>query len=124
MLPLVLQAPERLWWLLLLPVLFWLAMPPRPRTVVWTAHLPQWVLAQKTLRRRPPRLRGLRFLLLALACVAAVLAHAGLGLRGTPGPQRPRGWWKYSVRRSASSTMVTACSTPGGIHSAREGGTM
>lgn len=88
MLPLVLQAPERLWWLLLLPVLFWLAMPPRPRTVVWTAHLPQWVLAQQTLRRRPPRLRGLRFLLLALACVAAVLAHAGLGLRGTPGPQR------------------------------------
>lgn len=88
MFPLALQTPERLWWLLLLPVLFWLAMPPRPRTVVWTAHLPQWALAQKALRRRPPRLRGLRFVLLALACLAAVLAHAGLVQPGTEGPQR------------------------------------
>jgi hypothetical protein len=87
-LPLAFEVPERLWWLLLLPVLFWLAMPPRPRAVVWTAHLPQWALAQKALRRRPPRLRGLRFVLLAVACVTAVFAHAGLVQRGVPGPQR------------------------------------
>lgn len=77
-----------LWWLLVLPLLFWLALPPRPRQRAWTAHLVQWRLAQKALRQKPPRLSGLRFLLLALACTAAVLAHAGPVLAGTPGPTR------------------------------------
>ncbi|HZN38872.1 MAG TPA: hypothetical protein VFD82_08715 [Planctomycetota bacterium] len=77
-----------LWWLLVLPLLFWLALPPRPRQQAWTAHLVQWRLAQKALRQKPPRLSGLRFLLLALACLAAVVAHAGPVLAGTPGPTR------------------------------------
>ena len=88
MFPVTFQHPEHLWWLLLLPVLFLLAMPPQPRTVLWTAHLPQWVAAQKVLRRRPPRLRGLRFLLLAIACIAAAGALAEPRLPGQPGPTR------------------------------------
>ncbi|HEX6810918.1 MAG TPA: VWA domain-containing protein [Planctomycetota bacterium] len=77
-----------LWWLLLLPLLYWLALPPRPRQQAWTAHLVQWQLAQRALRQKPPRLSGLRFLLLALACAAAVMAHAGPVWLGTPGPTR------------------------------------
>ncbi len=88
MFPVTFLHPEHLWWLLLLPVLFLLAMPPQPHTVLWTAHLPQWVAAQKLLRRRPPRLRGLRFLLLALACIAAAAALAEPRLPGEPGPTR------------------------------------
>ncbi len=83
-----LAQPEHLWWLLVLPLLFWLSLPPRPRQQVWTAHLVQWRLAQAALRRRPPRLLGVRFLLLALACMGAVVAHAGPVLPGQPGPDR------------------------------------
>ncbi len=85
---LTLAEPQRLWWLLLLPVLFWLALPPRPRRQHWTAHLVQWQLAQAALRRRPPRLHGVRFLLLAIAAAAAVLAHAGPSWRRGPGATR------------------------------------
>lgn len=80
--------PANLWWLLVLPVLLWLALPPRPRAVALTAHLPEWLLAHAALRRRPPRLRGLRFVLLACACIAAVLAMAGPRLPGSPGARR------------------------------------
>jgi hypothetical protein len=81
--------PLHLWWLLLLPVLLWLALPPKPRRQVFTAHLAQWQAAHAALKRRPPRLAGLRFLLLALAAIAAVAAHAGPGWRtGEVGPHR------------------------------------
>lgn len=86
--PPFLNAPERLWWLLLLPVLYWLALPPRPQRQTLTAHLPQWLLAQARLRRRPPRFRRWRFVLLALAVVGAVLAAAGPALPGAAGPTR------------------------------------
>lgn len=89
MFPLTFDAPERWWWLLgLLPVLLWLSLPPQPRIVVWTAHLPQWLAAQRRLRRRSPRLRGLQFVLLALAATAAVGAWASPVLPGRPGPTR------------------------------------
>ena len=80
--------PDRLWWLLLLPLLWFLALPPRPRRVVLTAHLPQWLAAMLRQRRRPPRFRRWRFLLLVLATIAAVLAHAGLQARALPGKTR------------------------------------
>ena len=80
--------PHHLWWLLALPVLFWLALPPRPRQIMWTAHLAQWRLAHAALKRRPPRLSGPRFVLLALACIAAVVAHAGPVWTGSGGPRR------------------------------------
>ncbi len=80
--------PQHLWWLLLLPVLYWLALPPRPRRQLWTAHLPQWQQAHAALRRRPPRLSGVRLLLLALAAATAALAHARPVWRGEPGPDR------------------------------------
>ena len=47
--------PERLWWLLLLPVLYFLARPPFPRRVVSTPHMVQWTRAQERLGRRPVR---------------------------------------------------------------------
>lgn len=80
--------PWRFGWLLLLPLLWWLALPPRPRRQQWTAHLPQWQAAQRALRRKPPRLSGLRFLLLALAATAAVAAHAAPRWRAGDGPDR------------------------------------
>ncbi|HEX5050203.1 MAG TPA: BatA domain-containing protein [Planctomycetota bacterium] len=81
-------APWHLGWLALLPVLYWLALPPRPRQQAWTAHLAQWQMAHAALRRRPPRLSGLRYVLLALACTAAVCAYASPLWRGEPGPRR------------------------------------
>jgi hypothetical protein len=42
-----LTAPQQLWWLLaVLPLLFWLAQPPRPRRLHLTPHRAQWLLAQ------------------------------------------------------------------------------
>lgn len=89
MFPVTFARPDLLWWLgLVLPVLFLLALPPQPRTVVWTAHLPQWLAAQRLLKRRPPRLHGVRFLLLAIAAIASVAALAGPRQPGQPGPRR------------------------------------
>ena len=82
---LVLDQPERLLWLLLLPVLYLLARPPRPRRALLTAHLRQWLQARARLQRRPLRFRRLRFLLLVLAFVAMVLAHGGSRVGGRPG---------------------------------------
>lgn len=83
-----LEHPEFLWALLALPLLWWLSRPPTPRKRVLTAHLQQWQLAMRALRRRPPRGSLLRFLLLAVAVAAAAFAAAGPVLPGTPGPDR------------------------------------
>jgi hypothetical protein len=91
--------PERLWWLLLLPVLWLLAQPPRPRRQLVTAHLAQWLAAQAALRRRPVRFRALRFLLLALAFALCALAHAGPRGAGRDGPL------KLAVLLDASASM-------------------
>ncbi len=80
--------PERLVWLLLLPVLWWLARPPAPRAVLWTPHFAQWQQALARLGRTAPRRRGLPFVLLALAATAAVLALAEPVLPNRPGPLR------------------------------------
>lgn len=80
--------PEFLWALLALPMLWWLSRPPRPQKQLLTAHLQQWQLAMKSLRRRPPRGSLLRFLLLSVAVAMAALAAAGPVLPGTPGPDR------------------------------------
>lgn len=107
MFPLTLTRPE---WLLVLPpvllLLFWLALPPRPRAVLWTAHLPQWLLAMAAARRRPPRLLGLPFLLLAIAAAGACLAIAGPRWGGREGPER------LCVLLDASASM--AARTAGG----------
>lgn len=80
--------PERLFWLLLVPVVWWLAQPPRPRLAVLTAHLRQWLAARDALRRRPVRRRRLRTWLLLAAVALAVLGHSELRLRGSEGPDR------------------------------------
>lgn len=80
--------PARLWWLLLLPVLYLLARPPFPRRVVDTAHMAQWLRAQQRLGRRRVRFRRLRFLLMVLAFTLSVVAFAGPRSRGAPGPTR------------------------------------
>jgi len=71
-----LTEPQYLWALLLLPLLWWLSQPPKPRKQVVSAHLAQWQLAMRALRRKPPRGSWLRFALLALALIAACIAAA------------------------------------------------
>ncbi len=84
-----LGAPTQLWWLAaVLPLLWWLAQPPKPKQVHWTAHLPQWLRAEALVRRRPPRFRALRWLLLTLAAVMVVVASAAPTARGHAGPDR------------------------------------
>ena len=86
---LTLVHPERWWWLLLLlPLLLVLALPPRPRRVALTAHLPQWRLALEGLRRKPPRTFSWRTLLLLFAGACAASAALGCAIAGTPGPTR------------------------------------
>lgn len=82
-----LEQPLRLLWLLLLPLLYLLARPPRPRNALLTAHLRQWLEARARLQRRPLRFRRLRFLLLVLAFLALVLAHAGSHIGSRPGAE-------------------------------------
>lgn len=93
---------ERLWWLLLVPLLVWLALPPRPRQVAWTPHFDAVERALAARRLRPPRRSNLRLLLLLLACGAVVCAYAGLGRPAVPGPQR------LVVLLDASSSMAAA----------------
>jgi hypothetical protein len=84
-----LTAPQQLWWLLaVLPLLFWLAQPPRPRRMHLTSHRAQWLLAQASLRRRPPRFRALRWLLLSMAAGAVAFAQAAPRSAGRSGPER------------------------------------
>ena len=83
-----LAAPSALLLLLAVPVLWWLSLPPRPHAARWTPHLAQVERALAALRRRPPRLSRLRFLLLALAVAAAALAAARPQWRGESGAER------------------------------------
>jgi hypothetical protein len=82
-----LNRPLALLSLALLPLLWWLARPPRPRRVVQTAHLTQWRAALLRLHRRDVRFRRLRFWLLVAAYAATVLATAEPELGATPGPR-------------------------------------
>ncbi|MDA0934124.1 MAG: BatA domain-containing protein [Planctomycetota bacterium] len=69
----------------LIPLLYWLAIPPRPRRSASTAHLPLWEVALQRLRRQPERFRHLRFWLLVLALSSVGFAAAGPVLRGRAG---------------------------------------
>lgn len=82
-----LTRPTALLLLGLIPLLWWLAIPPRPRRVMATAHLPLWEEALRRLRRESERFRPLRFWLLAGALAAAAIGAAGPILRGRPGPR-------------------------------------
>jgi hypothetical protein len=109
-------APEWLLAALVLPLLWWLSMPPRPRQQQWTPHLLQWQQALHALRRRPPRFATLRFLLLALAAAALVLAMAAPQRPGTPGAERLVVLLDGSASmaahdRSGESAWQRACST-------------
>lgn len=83
-----LASPQFLWAALLVPILWWLSQPPRPRRLLLTPHLAQWQQALHALRRRPPRGSAVRFVLLALATIAAAIAAARPFARGRPGPHR------------------------------------
>ncbi len=72
---------------MLLPVLYWLSLPPRPRKRVTTAHMLQWQAAVRRLGRRPVRLRKLRFWLLVLALIAVVGAMSGPTVGAVEGPR-------------------------------------
>lgn len=95
-----LTEPQFLWALLLLPVLWWLSQPPKPRRQVVSAHLAQWQLAMRALRRRPPRGSWLRFALLALAAIGATIAAARPFVPATDGPG------KLVVLLDASASMA------------------
>ena len=47
-LPSLNAAPQLLWLCLVWPLLWWLAQPPRPRRVLFSAHRTQWLLAQRS----------------------------------------------------------------------------
>jgi hypothetical protein len=79
--------PEHLLWLLLLPILYLLARPVRPKRTETTPHLAQWRRALARIGRRPVRLRWLRLLLLVVAFLAGVLALTGPTLGGRAGPR-------------------------------------
>ena len=99
--------PMQLAWLaLLLPLLWWLAQPPKPKQVHWTAHLPQWLRAEATIRRRPPRFRAVRWLLLALAVTAVVCAKAAPVAQGRSGPDRKS--TRLNSRHSSVSRMPSS----------------
>ena len=84
-----LSEPLALLWLVpLLPLLWWLAQPPRPKQIVVTAHHAQWLRALASLRRRPPRMSTWRLLLLLLAVLAIGVAAAGPVTSAVVGPDR------------------------------------
>ena len=82
-----LTSPQHLWALLLLPVIYWLARPVRPRRTLATPHLRQWQRAMQRVGRRPLRFRWLRFWLMVAAFVCAVVAFAGPTIGGRDGPR-------------------------------------
>ena len=101
--------PEWLWSLVvLLPLLWWLARPPRPRRQMLTAHREQWLRALGALRRRPPRLRPLRLWLLAVAVVAIAFAAAAPKVAAGPGPDRLLVLLDASASMAARSGDATA----------------
>jgi len=110
--PPTLTHPERLWVLLLLPLLWWLLQPLRPRVVLLTAHLRQWLLAQARLRRRPIRRHWPRLLLLLLAFCAGVLAMAGPTSAGRTGAHR------LMVLLDGSASMAAAAPDGSPFHKA------
>lgn len=81
-----LTRPLALALLALIPLLWWLAIPPQPRVSSSTAHLPLWEVALRRLGRRSERFRRLRFWLLALAWSLVSTAAAGPFLPGRVGP--------------------------------------
>ncbi|MEY4674930.1 MAG: hypothetical protein RL148_2714 [Planctomycetota bacterium] len=83
-----LSEPQRLWLLLLLPLVWLLALPPRPVRVLLTAHMQQWLLARETLNRSAPRVRPLRLLLLLAALTCCIVAHADPHSSGSTGADR------------------------------------
>ena len=95
-----LASPQFLWGLLALPVLWWLSQPPKPRHSVLTAHMQQWQMAMRALRRRPPRGSWLRFALLALAAVGATIAACQPFIKASDGAKR------LVVLLDASSSMA------------------
>lgn len=83
----VLTQPERLYWLFLIPLLWLLSRPLRPRHSELTAHLAQWMGAYARVHRALPKFRWPRFILLVTAFVGAVLAWSGprYGVQQGPG---------------------------------------
>ncbi len=80
--------PHRLWWLAaVLPLLWWLSRPVRPRRQVATAHMAQWLRARAGLRRRRVRFPWLRFLLAVAAAIALALAFCEPRRGARPGPR-------------------------------------
>lgn len=79
---------DRLWLLVVVPLLWWLARPPRPRQEVATPHLAQWRAALARARRAPVRFRRLRFVLLVLAVCALIFASTDPRLGARQGPNR------------------------------------
>lgn len=84
----LLAAQQLLWLAVVVPLMWWWSLPPRPVQVQWTAHLVQVERALAALRRRPPRLARWRFVLLVLAAVATALAAARPVWHGTDGAAR------------------------------------
>lgn len=100
--------PERLWWLLVLPLLVWWSLPPRPRHVHWTPH---WAVVQRamaSLQRRPPRRNWFRLWWLLAAAAAAVLACAGPQQAAVPLPAR------LVVLLDGSQSMAASAASPAG----------
>ena len=71
-----------------IPVLWWLARPPRPRRRIATAHMAQWASALARLRRRPVRFASLRFWLLAIGLGLVALAATDPCVGRVDGPLR------------------------------------
>ncbi|MFT4516211.1 MAG: hypothetical protein ACI91B_004933 [Planctomycetota bacterium] len=103
-----LASPQFLWALLVLPLLWWLSQPPKPRREVLTAHMQQWQLAMRALRRRPPRGSWWRFILLALATIGATIAAAQPFLPKQPGPTRLLVLLDASASMAAETAGVSA----------------